>query len=606
MFVSKLEITNFRGIANGTVSLQPFTTLIGPNNCGKTTIVEALALVLGRDRLIRQLTEHDFYGSSPARQDRILIVATLAGFANNDPERNPSWFRHGRAAIKWQEKATGDIKAVANLADDQLACQIAFAARFDLDSLEAVTIRYFYDADDGADPFAEDSAVVTVPSELIRELGFFLVPANRTWDRMISFGSELFRRVVSYVSGRPAAAVLAERERLRDPDLPLDEDVNLAELVANVNSDIRKLFGKSIDLKLRLTTTDSEGILDAIAPHYSTGAALPIPARKHGSGLVSLQTLILLSRFGYMRVERGEGFMMVIEEPELHVPPPLQRKLLHHIRAMTTQTIVTTHSPTVAGVTDAHEISVVINTSGSLRTRALLKQKLQANADNCVRNLFLTGRDATVSALMHETTLIPEGKRDAVWLQFLVKALERTGEPNFDEALRFGHEVGVIITPDARTTDTLRLLHDVPPSVICLFDGDNAGNDYVAAASALATPPKAIIQWPVGWEIEHAIDWIVAADATALDHQNIRDAQLPVDRVEFLAALRGARKSDEIAHAIIADTLIRNAPCRIRIAHILRLIADIGAGRDPLQNAAVASRRGNTTLWTFNNAFPGI
>src|SRR5271170_4213181 len=93
---------------------------------------------------------------------------------------------------------------------------------------------------------------------------------------------------------------------------------------------------------------------------------------RHGSGLVSLQTLILLMRFGHMRVERDEGFMMVIEEPELHVPPPLQRKLLHLMQAMATQTIVTTHSPIVASIPEPHEISLVVNTQGELRTKRLL------------------------------------------------------------------------------------------------------------------------------------------------------------------------------------------------------------------------------------------
>ena len=50
---------------------------VGPNNCGKSTIIEALALLLGRDRLIRDLTEHDFFGSDPVAADRISIVATL-------------------------------------------------------------------------------------------------------------------------------------------------------------------------------------------------------------------------------------------------------------------------------------------------------------------------------------------------------------------------------------------------------------------------------------------------------------------------------------------------------------------------------------------------
>jgi putative ATP-dependent endonuclease of OLD family len=190
MIVSKLEIQGFRGIRKGDISLLQFTSLIGANNCGKTTITEALALVLGRDRLVRPLTEHDFHGSTPSPTDRIVIVATLVGFEPNDPRNQTDWFRWGRGTIKWQDVDTGAVRSVADKPTDKLACQIAFAARFDLDSLETITARYFYDAD--IDPFQEDAAIATVPTELIRQVGFFLVPANRTWDRTISLDQSYF------------------------------------------------------------------------------------------------------------------------------------------------------------------------------------------------------------------------------------------------------------------------------------------------------------------------------------------------------------------------------------------------------------------------------
>ena len=61
MRVSLLEIEGFRGIRTGRVQFLDHTVLIGPNNSGKTTIVEALALVLGRDRLVRNITEHRIF-----------------------------------------------------------------------------------------------------------------------------------------------------------------------------------------------------------------------------------------------------------------------------------------------------------------------------------------------------------------------------------------------------------------------------------------------------------------------------------------------------------------------------------------------------------------
>jgi hypothetical protein len=56
---------------------------------------------------------------------------------------------------------------------------------------------------------------------------------------MISFSSELFRRAVAYVGGNPAAAVLEERDRLRSPERPMEQDPKLAQLVGFIAVVIR-------------------------------------------------------------------------------------------------------------------------------------------------------------------------------------------------------------------------------------------------------------------------------------------------------------------------------------------------------------------------------
>ncbi len=72
--------------------------------------------MLGRDRLVRPLTEHDFRGSTPRPTDRITIVATLIGFEPNEPDNHMDWFRWGRRTIKWQDSNTGILKSVADKA----------------------------------------------------------------------------------------------------------------------------------------------------------------------------------------------------------------------------------------------------------------------------------------------------------------------------------------------------------------------------------------------------------------------------------------------------------------------------------------------------------
>ena len=83
MRVAKLLIEGFRGILSGDFVLHQKTAIIGPNGCGKSTIVDALSLVLGKSRMVRNLTEHDFTGSCPQPADRLRILATITDFSSD-------------------------------------------------------------------------------------------------------------------------------------------------------------------------------------------------------------------------------------------------------------------------------------------------------------------------------------------------------------------------------------------------------------------------------------------------------------------------------------------------------------------------------------------
>lgn len=609
MKIVRLDIAGFRGIRTGKLLFDDFTVLIGANNCGKTTIIEALALLFGRDRLVRSLTEHDFFGSDPQPADRVKIVATVSGFAPNNPDHHHDWFRAGRAPEKWFNPATGEISPVQTAQASQLACQVAFCARFDRLTLEVEAIRYFYDSDEADDPFADDSTAVPLPASLIKEIGLFLVPASRTWDRMMSFGSELFRRTVAYVGGNPSDAVIAERDRLRAPAQPLEADPQLADLVGNINDDLRKLFGRDIALSLRLTSTDSEGVLDAVMPHFSEPDRPQLPGRRHGNGLISLQTLVLLMRFGNLRKARGDNFAMLIEEPELHVPPPQQRKLLHFLKKMATQTIVTSHSPIVAAVADPHQLVLVVNRAGQLSAKPLLAAPIDAGADAVSRALFLADRNATVSAIMHPAVLIPEGKTDAGWMRLFCRIGDLTEPADAADITTFTHEVGVIPTKDARILTTYQHLVNVHPSLTCLVDGDQAGTDYRNALRGAHPAAARIVQWPAGWTIEDVVVWACAADPTVLQSPDLAGMGVPVNIGELAEFLKNKPpKTDEVLHAALADAITAKPLCSHRIRHVLAVLAAIATGREPPAGSASLQLHQNavTHQWTFNDGIQGI
>jgi putative ATP-dependent endonuclease of OLD family len=421
-----------------------------------------------------------------------------------------------------------------------------------------------------------------VPAQLVRDVGFFLVPSNRTWDRTISFGSELFRRVVSSIGGQPAAAVLAERDRLRAPEERLEGDPGLAGIVGSIEAELKSLLGKTVGLKLRLTATDSEGVLDAVMPHYSIENRHQIPARRQGSGLVSLQHLLLLIHFGHMRAEQRQSFLLAMEEPELHVPPPLQRRLIHRIRSLSTQTIIATHSPIVASACDPTSLMVLHNHDGALKASRLLGAPLPGNAPNWKRTLYVVKRQDTVTALMHDHVLVPEGRTDFDLIQLMVTADEtrRVAVIQNNTRPEFGSLVGPVPTHEGQVQGVFEELSRIHHSVTCLVDGDRAGNGYAANLAAMQAPPARVLQWPADWAIEDVMGWIANVDAATV--MPWLSAALGVQFVTvaaFVAHLKakprdGGVKGDPVAYEMLVETLAESDPCLQRMRVLLRRLAE--------------------------------
>lgn len=577
MQISTLKIKNFRGIRDGFIRFPRHSILVGGNNTGKSTIIEALTLLLGRDRLVRELTEHDFYGSDPQPADRIELVATITGYPGDDPDQNTDWFRDGRGVPKWFDERTGLVHPARTDPTWRLCCQIGCQAYFDRDSLSVEMARYFLDHENTIDPFVDD-APVSVPNKLIQQLGLFVVRSNRAWDRTLSWGSELFRRAVDVAGAQPSDAILAERDRLRAPGNPIESDPRIAPLLQRVNAEIARCISGAPEVQLRITGTDSRSVLDAVSAHFATVSGCAVPAGRHGSGLVSLQGILLLLELGHTRAEQGDGFAMALEHPELHLSPATQLQLVHRIQGLSTQTFITTHSPTVAALADPTELLVLQNQDGVLSASPFLAAPLSADAPNWKRKLYQQNRVEVLSAMMHPALLIPEGKADYHLLRTVLRPLLLTEGWVGDMQRPFGLEVGMHPTEDAKVVETYHLLQPVHPRACCLVDGDHDGLRYVAGLRALPYPPMSVLRWNDGAMVEDAIGWVLAADpAGCVPLLSEIGGDIPatvadvVDRLKF-------RKMDIVAYEMVADAIANTIGCRHRAVELFNAIACACAG----------------------------
>lgn len=579
MHIVRLKISGFRGVRSADISFGQHVTLVGPNNSGKTTIIEALALLFGRDRLVRRLTEHDFHGSAPDETARILCIATVTGFTPNDPHHHSSWFSPERGVEKWFDPNAKTLSAASDAQHTDLAVQIGFAARFDLDELEAETIRFFVDDEATlGDPFAEDAHLRTTYTKVLQELGFFLVPASRTWDKWISFSSELFRRVVATRGDMPAQAVRAERARLWAPPegTRLEEQQGLSEIVGSANDELRALMASAPQLQLRLTSTDSDSVLESVVPHFVQGTGPTLPSQRHGMGLVSLQSLLLLMQFGKARAENGQSFVLAVEEPELHIQPSQQKRLVNRLNALCNQTIVTTHSPIVAAMFPAPDTLFIETRDGVLIAKPLM-DPVPAQPTNHQQHLLFAWRQKLVAALMHECVLIPEGVSDVAWLEALQTGLElhQGWQDTGDGAPQLSTFVGVVPTIDAKIADTFALVSAVHSRPCILVDGDNDGRGYFDAVKASNSPPRCVVFWPQGWAMEHVVSWIAGADEAAMLAALGIALGTPLGDAQALTTHLLTQKSYAPAHEAAAVILMGNADCRARAAQLLNALCAV-------------------------------
>nr|WP_198981119.1 AAA family ATPase [Herbaspirillum sp. ASV7] len=579
MRIASLAISNFRGVKTGHILFREHTVLVGANNTGKSTVIEALTLLFGRDKLIRELTEHDFYGSSPAPADRIKLVATIANFDGNVPERNTEWFREGRGIPKWLNEKTGEVSPVPTEAHTTLCCQIAVQAFFDKEALAVEMVRYFHDHDNDIDPFSLDNPV-TFPSKLIQHFGYFLVRANRSWDKVMSWGSELFRRAVNVAAAQPSEAILAERDRLRTPDNPIERDPQIEKLVENVNAELGKFIERSPALKLRLTNTDSRSVLESVSAHFSVAKGSSVPASRQGSGLISLQGLMLLLELGRARAKAGQGFIMALEEPEIHIPPSSQQQLVHRVQALSTQTFVTTHSPTVAALADPTSVLLLRNEDGNLFAAPFLEVALPREAQAWERRFFQQSRVEVMTSLMYPQVLVPEGRADYFILRAILRAVVMGDGWNAELEHAFGLDIGLVPTEDAKVMETYSKLSRLHGAVCCLVDGDKAGTGYVKALNSLKIPPKAIIQWDAGMEIEDVVGWMLeGVDRNGMaELSGITDP--PPQDIPGVVAYLKTQTIDIVAFELVADVIARQAACLERAKQLFGGLAGACKGRE--------------------------
>lgn len=578
MHIVQLEISNFRGIQKAVITLPQHGVLFGRNNVGKSAIADALALLFGRERMTYGLSDWDFYGGAPSPESRFTLIATIAGFGDNESRKFPRWFMGESSArpVWWHADSKSISYEDAAPAGAELAAQIALSARFNEETCEFETIRYFYDGP--CDPFTDEYRPVSTGN--VVELGVFILPGNRQWDRLLAFGSSSFLKVLRQNNALPTSMLSALKAEMRSPDTKVEEAPELKALLGTAEEELRAfgMLESSGRLIYRATSLDTMAVLQSLVPHFHiSGAAAPIlPLARQGSGTLALQAFLVVLALGKNRRDAGNNFILIAEEPELHLHPALQSRLTNRIRSLSSQSLVTTHSSTVAASYQPTDALYVRNAGGKVDACALRSEPVRSIGRNAVERLYLQDRAEFYESLMGGPILIPEGRTDYEWLRLWQRVA--TAADVSVSACR-PSPLSIIPTADAAVVPTTAEVAKFREDVLPIVDGDDAGNDYVKSLAA-SHIPRCIVQLGHKAEIETLSAWIL--EPCLRNPGPILATHLAAgrNRKDIERVCLDMKKSREFRENVAWEA-ISNADAMARASAILGDLARIAQGEPP-------------------------
>jgi putative ATP-dependent endonuclease of the OLD family len=349
MRVTELKIENFRGIKSATLHFDGHTLLIGGNNVGKSTICEALDLVLGPDRLNRNppVEEFDFYNAKyladdettliPIRIDVVLTELTddIKSLCASNLE---FWEKNEKRLL-----AEGEIKATDSVSVE-LCLRLTTIAHYDPeeDQFVARTIYTGTETESEGEP-------KSIPNRVKRSIGFLYLRTLRTGSRALSLERGTLLDIILRMKELRTGLWERIRKRLLELNPSIDEDATeLAPILDEIEARLGEYVttaGVERSTRLFVSQLTREHLRKTIAFFLSMcQGETPIPFQNAGTGTLNTLVLALLT---FIAEIKKDNVIFAMEEPEIALPPHTQRRIANYLLTQTTQCFVTSHSPYV-------------------------------------------------------------------------------------------------------------------------------------------------------------------------------------------------------------------------------------------------------------------
>ena len=133
---------------------------------------------------------------------------------------------------------------------------------------------------------------------------------------------------------------------LADYSVASDPNIGISGVLETINTALKKYVPKEwgIEPHLKVSNLTREHLRKVITPFIATGeGSHAAPFYRQGTGTINMLVLAMLSQIA----EDKQNVIFAMEEPETAIPPYAQKRIVHEIRKLASQTLFTSHSPYV-------------------------------------------------------------------------------------------------------------------------------------------------------------------------------------------------------------------------------------------------------------------
>lgn len=422
--VTDVRVSNFRSLGNIEVELGDLTVLIGANNAGKTSFLDALFAAIGAGR--KTLTSDDIRLAKDeafAPKDRVVTVDVRIYPIGADGKKAAAFPDGSFWTTLWGSSFVLDLDTESDLGEF-----IAFrttltwsVAKSDY-VIERKPLKEWRAFGDWLEATVTEKSVTAAQLDPI---ALHYIDAKRDLDEDLRRQGSFWRRLTDDL-GLPAADIVELEHALSQINLQI---VEKSDILKHLRENLKDLQGvvsaDSAGIDIAPVARKLRDLSKGVDVSFSTTGAQSFPLARHGMGTRSLASLLVFRAFAAWRnkkaLENDDKIhsVLALEEPEAHLHPQAQRSLFAHIKAITGQRVVSTHSPYFAGQADLEHLRLFIKSAGE--TTATKLDLTQLTHKNDIRKLQESVIESRGDLLFSRAVILFEGQTEEqalpIWAQ---------------------------------------------------------------------------------------------------------------------------------------------------------------------------------------------